>query len=309
MRVLITGGAGCLGSNLLEYYLPRGIDVMVIDNFVTGRREVLPDMANLEVVSGSIEDAALVDACFAKFQPTHVIHAAASYKDPDDWRTDSAVNVGGTVNVVRAAEKYGVQRIVYFQTALCFGRPESVPIPATAKCAPFTSYGISKTAGENYLFLGKVPAVSLRLANVTGPRLAIGPIPTFYKRLKEGKGCFCSDTMRDFLDMSDFLTLMDKVMDPEAPTGKFNVSTGVGHKIREIFDLVAEYLALKPEEPPTVPCGSDDVPAVVLDPLETERAFDWKAVKSFRDTIFGMLEWYDAHGVSAIYSHLKSKQG
>ena len=65
-----------------------------------------------------------------------------------------------------------------------------------------------------------MPVVSLRLANVTGPRLAIGPIPTFYKRLKEGKGCFCSDTIRDFLDMSDFLALMDKVTAPGAPVVK-----------------------------------------------------------------------------------------
>ncbi len=91
-----------------------------------------------------------------------------------------------------------------FQTVLCYGRTEVVPIPPSHPTRPFTSYGISKIAGEQYLFSGGLPVVSLRIANVTGPRLAIGPIPTFYKRLKAGQSCFCSDTVRDFLDMSDF---------------------------------------------------------------------------------------------------------
>ena len=302
----MTGGAGCLGSNLLEHYLPRNIEVMVIDNFATGKPEVLPELKNLRVVEGSIADAALVEKCFDDFAPSHVIHSAASYKDPDNWQEDAAGNIDGTINVVRAAERHQVKRLVYFQTALCYGRPTQIPIPITHPVAPFTSYGISKTAGEQYVFMGKTPAVSLRLANITGPRLAIGPIPTFYKRIQEGKSCFCSDTVRDFLDMRDFLALMDKVMEDGAPVGKFNVSTGEGHSIREVFDAVAEYLGVTPPEPPTVPCGDDDVPSVVLDPAATEKAFDWKGRVGFKDTIWNMLKWYDKHGVSAIYSHLKT---
>lgn len=305
MRILMTGGAGCLGSNLLEHFLPRGDEVLVLDNFATGRREVVPEMPRLALVEGSVVDAALVDRCFDEFKPTHVIHAAASYKDPSDWAGDAAVNVEGSVNVAKAAERCGVRRILNFQTALCYGRPSQVPIPIEHPTGPFTSYGISKTAGEAYLMMSDVPTVSLRLANVTGPRLAIGPIPTFYKRIKEGKPCFCSDTMRDFLDMSDFLSIVDMALADDAPTGRFNVSTGEGHSIREIFDCVAAYLGATPPEPPTVPCGSDDVPAVVLDPSATERAFGWKAKVGFRETIEKMLAWYDAHGISAIYSHLK----
>lgn len=306
MRILMTGGAGCLGSNLLEHYLPQNIEIMLIDNFATGRPEVLPEMPNLQVVNGSIADSTLVNQCFETFAPTHVIHSAASYKDPNNWIEDAATNINGTINVVHAAERLNVKRLIYFQTALCYGRPAKVPIPVTHPVGPFTSYGISKTAGEQYVFMGKTPAVSLRLANITGPRLAIGPIPTFYKRIKEGKGCFCSDTIRDFLDMSDFLSLMDKVMTDGAPVGKFNVSTGEGHSIREVFDAVAEYLGMIPPEPPTVPCGDDDVPAVVLDPTETEQSFGWKGQIGFKDTIWNMLKWYDKHGINAIYSHLKS---
>ncbi len=102
-----------------------------------------------------------------------------------------------------------MERLVNFQTALCYGRPDATPIPVTAPTRPFTSYGVSKTAGEHYVLMSGLNAVSLRLGNITGPRLSIGPIPTFYTRLKAGKGCFCSDTTRDFLDMEDFFSFLD----------------------------------------------------------------------------------------------------
>lgn len=305
MRILITGGAGCLGSNLIDRYLPQGHEVAVIDNFATGKRGNLPSVRGLAVVEGSILDKPLVDKVFEDFRPTHVIHSAAAYKDPEDWAEDAATNVQGSVHVAKASARHEVQRLVHFQTALCYGRPDQVPIPVDHPTRPFTSYGISKTAAEQYLAMSGVPMVSLRLANVTGPRLAIGPIPTFYKRLKEGKGCFCSDTVRDFLDMEDFFSLMEKVMEDGAPTGIFNVSTGEGRSIKDVFDAVVDYLGVTlSEDVPIVPPGADDVPAVVLDPSETTKAFGWRAQIGFTETIHRMLRWYDAHGVTAVYSHL-----
>jgi UDP-glucose 4-epimerase len=306
MRLLITGGAGCLGSNLIEHYLPQGHDILVIDNFATGRPEVLPEMPGLSLIEGSVADRDLVASAFDGFQPTHVIHSAAAYKDPQDWREDAESNITGTINVVEAARRAEVKRLVNFQTALCYGRPDTVPIPVEHPTRPFTSYGISKTAGEAYLALSDLPWVSLRLANISGPRLAIGPIPTFYKRLKAGQGCFCTDSMRDFLDMEDFLDIMDVVLRDDAPSGVFNVSTGEGHTIKEVFDAVAAYLGITLAEPvPVVPPGPDDVPAVVLDPAVTTEVLGWRAKIGFAETIERMLRWYDAHGVSAIYSHLQ----
>ncbi|MGI9450379.1 MAG: NAD-dependent epimerase/dehydratase family protein [Geminicoccaceae bacterium] len=309
MRLFLTGGAGCLGSNLTERFLGQGHEVLILDNFATGRREIFPDalLAGLEIVTGTVEDADLVTSLMERFQPSHVIHAAASYKDPDDWRTDASVNVEGSINVVRAAERAGVKRLVNLQTALCYGCPDEVPIPVTAPVRPFTSYGISKTAGELYMMQADLPVVSLRLANVTGPRLAIGPIPTFYQRLKAGKGCFCSDTVRDFLDMQDFFTLIDRVLADDTPTGIYNVSTGEGRTIKDVFDAVVAHLGIKPEgDVPIVPPGDHDVPAVVLDPSSTERELGWSARYDFKATMSRMLAWYDQHGIDAIYSHLKA---
>lgn len=306
MRILITGGAGCLGSNLIEHWLPQGHEIFVIDNFATGKREVVPAVKGLTVKEGSIADEALVNESFAAFKPEVVIHAAAAYKDPDDWVEDSRTNVIGSAHVARAAKSHEVKRLINFQTALCYGRPQQLPIPASHPTAPFTSYGVTKTAGEQFMMLSGVPTLSLRIANVTGPRLAIGPIPTFYKRLKAGQSCFCSDTSRDFLDMSDFIVFMDIAIKADAPTGIFNIASGEAHSIKEIFDLVAAYLGIGPIEVPIVPPAADDVPVVSLDASETFRAFGWKAQIGFAETIRRQLAWYDQYGITDVFSHLKA---
>jgi UDP-glucose 4-epimerase len=308
LRIFITGGAGCLGSSLTERYLERGDEVLVLDNFATGHHGSLPEgHKNLTVVEGSVADATLMSKLVAAFKPSYIIHSAASYKDPENWIEDTNVNVEGTINAVRAAQTAGVRRFINFHTALGYGRPDVVPIPVTAPMKPFTSYAISKQAGENYLTLSGLPFVSLRLANVTGPRLAIGPIPTFYKRLKAGQRCFCSRTIRDFVDMEDFLVIVDMALEDAAPTGFFNVSTGEGHSVRDIFDIVVDHLGVTLNDPvDEVDPGANDVPAVVLDPAYTIKMFHWTPRYSFEETVRRTLKWYDRHGVAAIYSHLSA---
>lgn len=304
MRLLITGGAGCLGSSLVERYHGRAEEICVLDNFATGKREAVPPLAGLRVVEGSVADRETVRRVFAEFGPTHVIHSAAAYKDPLNWVEDAGTNVLGAIHVAEEARAAKVRRVLNFQTALCYGRPKAIPIPINHPTAPFTSYGISKTAGEAYLLQAGLPMVSLRLANICGPRLAIGPIPTFYKRLKAGQSCFCSDTVRDFLDMEDFLSLVDFALADDAPVGVFNVSTGEGRSILQVFRRVVEHLGLEVADPPVVPAGADDVPQVVLDPSETQRVFGWTARFGFAETIGRQLAWYDRHGVNDTYSHL-----
>ena len=309
MRIIITGGAGCLGSNLIEHWLPKGHEILVIDNFATGKREVVPTLPGLTLVEGSVADRNLIMRSFAEFKPTHVVHSAASYKDPTNWWEDIATNIEGTTNIIEAARGTAVKRIVNFQTVLCYGRPESTPIPVEHPLRPFTSYGISKVAGEQYLAMSGLPFVSLRLANVTGPRLAIGPIPTFYKRLKAGQACFCTDARRDFLDMSDFLAAVDLATADGAPKGIFNVSSGIGHSIQEIYDLVRSHLGLTADpDVKVVPVGDDDVPSVVPDPSKTRNVLGWQANVPFKETIRRLLAWYDAHGVSDVYSHLAEQK-
>lgn len=306
MRTLVTGGAGCLGASLCERLLAAGDEVLVLDNFATSARETLPpDDGRFSALEGSVADRDTVDAAFARFQPERVVHAAASYKDPDDWTGDLAVNALGTIHVVEAARRVGVRRFVNLQTALCYGRPDRTPIPIDAPLRPFTSYGVSKVAGEHYVLMSGLNAVSLRIANVTGPRLSIGPIPTFYTRLKASKACYCSETVRDFLDLDDFLTLLDIALDESAPRGAFNVSTGEGRSVREVYDAIARALGVSAPDPASMPPGADDVPVVVLDPCATARAFNWRARIPFEESLARLIAWYDVHGVRAIYSHVR----
>ena len=185
----------------------------------------------------------------------------------------------------------------------CRSRSTTRPAHSPATASP-------RPPAEAYIAISDLSWVSLRLANVTGPHLAIGPIPTFYKRLKAGQPCFCTAAVRDFLDIGDFLDLVDLVLRPDAPTGMFNVSTGEGRTIAEVFDAVAAYLGIEPAEPvPVVPPGADDVPAVVLDPSRTTEIFGWQAKVGFAESIRRMLRWYDEHGVPALHSHLRPAAG
>ena len=306
-KIFITGGAGCLGSNLFEKYILEGHEICLIDNFITGKREVVPELDNLKLIEGSISDYDLLRSSIENFKPEYVIHSAASYKDPKNFAEDVRTNINGTINLIEICLENNVKKIINFQTSLCYGKPKVLPIPINHSIDPFTSYGISKAAAENFLFLSELPVISLRLANICGPRLAIGPIPTFYKRLKNNQKCFCSDTVRDFLDIKDFFDLMDIVLFQDVPIGKYNISSGNGHSIKEIFKIVCEYLNLKNMDVPIMPVGEDDVKEVVLDPSETEKKLGWKSKISFNDTIKNQLSWYDNYGISEIFSHLKSK--
>ena len=106
--------------------------------------------------------------------------------------------------------------------------------------------------------------------------------------------------------MEDFLDITDQALDDAAPTGIFNVSTGTGHSMKEIFDIVVDHLGVDLKElVREVDPGPDDIAAVVLDPSLTVEAFGWKPRYSFEATIRRMLSWYDTHGVTTIYSHLQ----
>lgn len=309
-RVLVTGGAGFLGANLVERLLGQGHAVAVIDNYATGRRDALQSHARLTVAEGSVADAALVDRVTAELKPTHVVHGAAAYKDPDAWAEDVASNVLGTANVVKAAQRAGVQRFVYLQTALGYGPTKQVPIPADHPLRPTTSYAISKVGGERYVAMSGLPWLSLRLANVYGPRNYTGPMPAFYKRLKAGQKCTIVRTRRDFIEVEDFLRLMDKVLVPGAPTGPFNVASGKDCTILEVYEKIHAALGLSAGEPPAVnDPGADDLASLLLDPSLTMTAFDWRPTVPLDVGVKKLVAWFDAHGVGETFTHLRMPKG
>lgn len=307
MRVLITGGAGFIGSHLADRLLERGDEVLVIDNLSTGRIENLLESPNLTFVEGTIADPALVNQAFDRFQPEHVVHAAASYKDPNDWREDARTNVTGTINVVQACQQHEIGRLIYFQTALCYGgQPLEQPITLTHPIRPESSYAISKTAGEQYIALSGQEFLSFRLANAYGPRNISGPLPTFYQRLTTGKKCFVMNTRRDFIYVDDLVQVVVKALDGVGSPGYYHISSGSDFAIKELYDETLRALGMEDAEPVEVrERGADDVFSILLDPSKTNRDFAWQTSTPLAEGVARTVESYGPYGIKQTYTHLK----
>lgn len=302
MKILITGGAGFVGSHLADRLLSNGEEVFIIDNFATGKKENVPSGADF--TEGSVACTRVCPPLFERVNPDIVVHAAASYKDPDDWYMDSVVNTVGTAMVTKECLKYNVKRLIYFQTSLCYGKyPIEQPITLGHPIHPFNSYSISKTAGEQYIESSGIDFVSFRLANAYGPRNITGPIPTFYSRLKQGKSCFVVDTRRDFIFIKDLIDIVEKSV---YGTGKkfYHVSTGRDYFIKEVYESVtaAMGMGVKAEERKR---NDDDVESILLDPSKTMEDFgkipEFPLIKGVKLTV----DWYDTNGVGETYTHLK----
>lgn len=309
MRVLITGGAGFVGSHLTDRLLARDDEVLVIDNYATGRRDNLPASARgLRVIEGDIAEASVVDPAFDEFGPDVVVHAAASYKDPENWAEDVRTNVLGSVLVTKAAQRSGVRRLIYLQTALCYGlHPIQQPIRLDHPIRPGdSSYAISKTAGEQYIARSGLPYQSFRLANAYGPRNLSGPLPTFFSRLSSGKPCFVMDTRRDFVYISDLVDVLEKAVDGQGRTGAYHVSSGGDYSIEELFNATLAAMDISLDAGVEVrPRGEDDAYTILLDPSETNRDFSWRTTVPLTTGVAKAIDYYRAFGISDTYTHLK----
>jgi UDP-glucose 4-epimerase len=309
MKVLITGGAGFIGSHLAERLLERGDEVLVIDNYSTGRRDNLSSHSKLKIVEGTIADKGLVYGLFEDFHPDLVVHAAASYKDPDNWEEDARTNALGGAIITQASVKIGVKRLIYFQTSLCYGvKPLEQPITLNHPIRPGdSSYAISKTAAEQYIALSGIDFISFRLANAYGPRNLSGPLPTFYHRLTNDLECFVMDTRRDFIYVQDLIDIVVMALDDKGNSGYYHVSSGRDFSIKELFDNTVGALGIKLEEEVQVrQRNPDDAYTILLDPSKTNKDFGWSPTTPLSEGIKTTVEWYNVYGISQTYTHLKN---
>jgi len=281
--------------------------VLGIDNLATGRREHLEAHPRLKVEIGSIADRALVDRLVGDFRPDVLIHTAASYKDPEDWYSDTLTNCVGGANLIQAAKRAKVGRFVYFQTALCYGvKPVQQPIRLDHPRNPAnSSYAISKSAAEDYLEFSGLDFVTFRLANVVGPRNVSGPLPIFFQRLSEGKKCFVTKARRDFVFVKDLARTVLKAADGTGH-GAYHFSSGKDVAIQDLYDAVVAAMELKSYPAPEVrELGPDDAPSILLDPSRTFQDFGKVEFTSLGDTVAAAVEYYRKFGVHGGYTHLK----
>lgn len=308
MKILITGGAGFIGSHLADRLIADGHHVTVLDNYETGSPDNLTAHKRLHIVEGSVANESLVSKLFSEVKPEIVVHAAASYKNPEAWGHDVLTNSLGTANVVRASQAVKASKIIYFQTSLCYGlKPEEQPVTLKSPINPSnSSYAISKTGGEQFVMLSGIPYASFRLANAYGPRNLSGPLPTFFQRLSTSKPCFVMDTRRDFIFIDDLIQVVLGSINGKGGTGVYHISSGHDVSIKELFDETLSAMGITLDRPVEVrPRGADDAATILLDPSRTEKDFSWKASTPLKMGIKKAIEWYKQREIRETYTHLK----
>lgn len=255
-RTLVTGGAGFIGSNLVDALLDAGHQVTVVDTLVTGRRGNLDDAvargATLHEVD--ILDRPALDAVFAAVRPEWVFHLAAQIdvrRSVEDPGFDAQVNVVGTVNVLELAHRHGAERVVNTSTGgAIYGHAETIPTPESAPALPLAAYGTSKLCGEQYCAwftrLHGMPTVTVRLANVYGPRQdplgEAGVIAIFCDRVLTGEAptIYGDGTQtRDFVFVGDVVRAQIAAADSSL-SGVVNVGTAEETSVLQLVDAVAE---------------------------------------------------------------------
>ena len=307
MRVIITGGAGMVGSHVAELLEARGDEVIIVDNFATGRPEHLLGIRTKYKFEDSIANEALCDQLSTQFSNIDVIvHTAASFANGNDWSDHINTNVLGTALMTRLAQKFNC-RLIYFQTALCYGdNPTIQPVPLEyPRQSMASSYAISKTAGEFYIEQSGVDFVTFRLANIVGPRNLSGPLPIFYKRIRAGEKCVIANTKRDFIDVRNLATVVLQAIDGRG-NGAYHFSSGKDVQIIDLYKKVVA--AMKLDFEPEFDFQENTAggpPSILLDPTSTYSDFDMPTLNSIEETVLGAISYYEKFGVTREITHLK----
>ena len=292
MNSLVTGGAGFIGSNLVDGLLARGDTVTVIDDLSTGKegnlKQAVEQGARLQVVD--IRDAEAVSQAIGEARPDAIFHLAAQIdvrKSVADPAFDARTNVEGTVNVLAAAQAHGVKRVVNTSTGgAIYGEGRQIPAPESHPVAPEAPYGLSKFCAEQYceIFtrLHGLSTVSLRYGNVYGPRQdplgEAGVIAIFCGKLLEGgtpKIFGDGKQTRDYVFVGDVVDANLRAAGAET-TGAINIGRGVQTSVVDIVEALARHSdnGFAPEHAPDRP---GEVQHIALDPSRAREELGWEA--------------------------------
>ena len=257
MRALVTGGAGFIGSHVVDRLLADGHTVAIVDNLSTGRPVLVNPAATLHV-----EDlrSARLDRVFAAARPDVVVHLAAQASVPrsvGDPMYDASVNLLGTINLLAAAQRAGVRRVVYTSTGgAAYGDTDVMPTPEDHPTRPMSPYGVSKVAAERYLdawsAIAGVPVLTLRLANIYGPRQnplgEAGVIAIFAHRLVRDQECVVygdGDQTRDYVYVGDVADAAARAISRPDAVGVVNVATGIETTVNTLYRQLATIAGAK----------------------------------------------------------------
>jgi len=290
VTVLVTGGAGFIGSHVAEALVARGKDVVVLDDLSSGKRENLPEGA--ELVEGDIREPQ--DELFAGVKPDVCFHLAAqadvrvSVARPEH---DARINVIGTINLLEAAREHGTQLVFSSTGGAIYGECDG-PAPEDAPRQPLAPYGTSKLAGEEYLAtynrLHGTKHVALRYGNVYGPRQdphgEAGVVAIFFKRFLSGEQ---PKVFGDGKQTRDYVYVVDVVRATlaaaERDGGVYNVGTGRETSVVELFDLCRRVAGKGDVEPEFAPPRPGELQRSVLDVSRAVDELGWRPEHSLEE--------------------------
>lgn len=306
-KCIVTGGAGFIGSNLVDALVDRGHTVTVLDNFSTGRSENLSHLLNssqLSLIEADISDLSEIEDYFKEVD--WVFHLAAladivpSIVHPLQYHES---NVDGTIAVLEASRKAEVNRFVYAASSSCYGLPDNFPTPETAPIRPMYPYALTKNIAEQYVLhwnaLYNLPCVSLRLFNVYGPRArttgTYGAVfGVFLAQKLAGKPYTVvgdGTQTRDFTYVTDVVDAFIKAAESEISGEIFNVGSGGTYSINELVGHLGgpvDYIPKRPGEPD---CTFADISKIT-------KQLSWKPQITFPKGVEQMLrhidDWRDA---------------
>jgi UDP-glucose 4-epimerase len=299
-KALVTGGAGFIGSHIVESLLSRGMKVVVLDDFSMGKRENIPSDA--VVVEGDVLDVNKVNLALDGVDI--VFHQAAKVSirsSVAEFYKDAQTNIMGTINIWQAMKDHKVRKFIYASSMAVYGNSKYLPLDEEHPKEPISPYGISKLAGEKYcLNLGGqmgIDTVVLRYFNTYGPRQTLTPyvgvITIFINRLLENKPpiIFGDGTqVRDFISVKDVAEANMKAMDADCNGEVCNVGTGIGTNVNKIADILIQKIGnglLKEHTAPVVGEPGNSIASI----SKAEKVLGFKAKHGLDDDMENVIEW------------------
>lgn len=306
MRALVTGGAGFIGHHLVRALVERGDDVSVLDDMSSGLIARLhPVLDRITVVEGSILEAGALDAAIRGAEVVfHEAALASVAKSVADPRLTNEVNVAGTIDIMLAAARHGVRRVVFAGSSAVYGTPMQLPCSEDQLASPTSPYGVSKLAGEQYVHaLGRlhgVETVVLRYFNVYGPGQDpaseyAAVIPKFVTAVLRGERPTFNGTgliTRDFVYVDNVVAANILAASPASPSGlTCNVATGRSVSLVELLDAICA-AAGREVEPIHGPPREGDILDSQGDVAVAQRELGYEVTVHLHDGIAKTVAWY-----------------